>query len=135
MKITNAELKFMSFSSEDVIATSGIIPTRGQFFVPIDQFTGSYTGTGDYVRFDGSFVNDGSGSYQISNITGAEGNSADDRNGLHIVNGKFYLPELGFWATADEGFIGITKQSYDAYTYGDGTYYTNGVSYYENWPQ
>lgn len=135
MKITNPELKVVRFANEDVIATSGILPTNGQFFIPINQFTGSYSGTGDYVRFDGSFVNNGSGSYQISNISRAEGYSAEDREGLHIVNGKFYLPEMGFWMTANEGFINISKQSYDAFSYGDGNYYTNGVSYYENWPQ
>ena len=40
MKITNPELKVVRFANEDVIATSGILPTNGQFFIPIIQFCG-----------------------------------------------------------------------------------------------
>ena len=134
MKITNPEIKVVLFASDDVIATSGMIGAltgqSGLFYIPTSQYTGgSYTG--DYVQFSGTFGNYSGGVYEITGISGATGGVDGDKANLDsIQNGSVYLPDVGITIPASV-FENIAKQTYDAYSYGNGTYYTNGVSYYE----
>ena len=137
MKITNAELKFMSFSSEDVIATSGmpgpLSGTTGLFYIPSGDYSGSYSGTGNYVEFSGTFGNYSGGQYEITNIYGAKAGVDDDKANIDSVqNGMVYFADVGVSVPAEPYIANIAKNAYDAYSYGGGTYYTNGVSYYES---
>ncbi len=133
MRITNPEINVILFSNEDVIATSGIEPTLGLFYLPTENFAGSYTGTGDNVEFNGYFTNDGSGNYLISNIYGAKAGVDYDmslltspQSGLVFINGT-PIP-----AAVIEN---IAKTTYVVTSYDNGVYYTNGRTYYENYWQ
>ncbi|HAL63495.1 MAG TPA: hypothetical protein DCO93_03505, partial [Clostridiales bacterium] len=77
--------------------------------------------------FNGTFGNYDGSNYAIGNISGAEANS--DREGL-MSGGSYTFPDAG--VTVDMSHLApIAQQAYDAYSYGDGAYYSNGTSYYE----
>ncbi len=140
MKITNTELKFVSFSSEDVIATSGWLPgtltgQSGFFYVPAAQYSGTYTGTGDYVEFSGTFGNYNGSAYEITGIYGAKGSVDSDKNHISSKQGDMvYFDDTGVSVPA---FVvaNFAKSGYDAYAYGNGQYYTDGVSFYDKYWQ
>lgn len=131
MKITKTELNVVRFASEDVIATSGLAGSVWTFYIPASQYTGgSYSG--NYVEFSGTVYPYGSGPYEITDIYGAKGGVDEDRD--FLMSGGTYIPELGITlpsTVADN----LAKSVYDAYSYGDGRYYTNGASYYEMYRQ
>ncbi len=138
MKITNPEIKVALFASDDVIATSlalgPLSGTVGTFYIPTGQYGGSYTGTaGNYIEFSGTLGSYSGGAYNITGIYGAKGGVDEDVDTIqNVVDGKIYFPELaGYGIPADE-LAPIAQHLYDAYSYGDGNYYTNGVSYYES---
>lgn len=131
MKISNPELKVVRFGADDVIATSGLIGaltgTKGSFYIPAGQYTGgSYSG--NYVEFNGTFGNYNGSEYEITGISGAKGGIDGERDemksGEDVVFGGVTIPGV----PTMESFA---KQYYDAYSYGGGTYYSNGTSYYE----
>ena len=132
MKITNTELNVVRFASEDVIATSGLVGKVWQFFIPSSQY-GDGTMSGEYVMFNGTVYPYGSGPYEITNIYDVQANADNDRNGM--MTGTIYIPEYGI-TLPSTALDPIAKQTYDAYSYGDGKYYTNGgASYYEMYRQ
>ena len=136
MKITKPSIKVLRFASDDVIATSALpmgplSGTTGLFYIPASSFNGAYSGTGNYVQFSGILGPYSGGAYEITGITGATAGVDDDKANLDsIQNGGVYLPGVGITIPASF-FEGVARQTYDAYTYGDGKYYTNGISYYE----
>ena len=121
MKMSNPELKVVRFGSDDVIATS-------LFYLAAGQFAG-YEGSSPYVEFEGVMRPNGDGTYQITNITHTAGVDQDTVDGV-TSGGSIYLPEFGITipATAMEP---IAQQTYDAYAYSEGTYYTHGATYHE----
>ena len=132
MKISNPELKVVRFGADDVIATSGLIGaltgTKGSFYIPAGQYTGG-TYSGEYVGFSGTFGDYNGSAYSITGISGAHGESEDDVAGL-ASGGSYTFPDVG--VTVDMSNLApIAKQFYEAYSYGDGNYYSNGKSYYE----
>lgn len=133
MKITNAELKFMSFSSEDVIATSGMPSLTGlsrSFYIPSSQFSGG-SFSSDYVEFNGTIgANTGNG-YEITNIYGAKAADDEEREGLMSGGSVVFM---GVTIPASPEMETFSQQYFDAYSYG-GTYYTNGLSYYDQYWQ
>jgi len=133
MKLTTPEIQIIRFNSEDVIATSYAGPltgTNGLFYIPANNYAGPYSGSGEYVQFSGTFGNIVGSDYRIDNIYNAQAGIDDDKANLDSVqNGGVYLPDVGITIPATV-FESIAKQTYDAFTYGDGQYYTNGVSYY-----
>ena len=140
MKITNPELKVVRFANEDVIATSfGPLPSlsgrNGLFYIPAGDYSGTYSGTGNYVQFNGTFGPYRGGSYEITNINGATADVDPDRSVLVAKQtGIVFMPGTGTPVPADV-LENIAKQGYDAFSYGNGQYYTNGISYYESYWQ
>lgn len=134
IKITNPELKVVRFANEDVIATSfgPLSGTDGLFYIPSGDYSGTYSGTGNYVEFNGTFSSYSNGVYGISGINGAKDGIDGDRN--NMVTGTVYFPDVGITLPSSV-MANIAKGYYDAYSYGDGQYYTNGVSYYETYYQ
>lgn len=136
MKITNPELKVVRFDNEDVIATSigPLTGTSGMFFIPSSQY-GDGSLAGNYVYFNGKLGDYSDGSYTITDISGAYGNADSDRN--------FFIPPAGYFENEgvtlkpeDMYLIQLWgSKTYDAFSYGNGQYYTSGVSYYENYFQ
>ena len=123
MKISEPELKIIRFCSDDVIATS-------QFFLTAGQFDG-YSGAEPYVRFDGTMRPNNDGTYRITGIHGVEGASVNDYE-LVTSNGDMYFPETGITIPGSNPFgANMARQTYDAYRYDEGTYYSHGASYYE----
>lgn len=132
MRITNPEINIILFSNEDVIATSGITPLSGYFYIPTAQFQDPYTGSGEYVGFSGTYLPSGS-RYVISSISGAVAQSSENERDGAMSGGSYYFPDLG--VTVDMSSMEpIARRTYDAY-YENGNYYTNGVSYYEQYWQ
>ena len=132
MKITNATIEVALFSSEDVIATSlGLGPLSGLtglFYIPSGQY-GDGSLPGNYVEFGGTLGKYKGGAYNITNIYGAKGNVDEDKAILDSVQNGMVDTGMGFSIPASV-FENIAKQTYDAFSYGDGKYYTNGISYY-----
>ncbi len=134
MKMSSADLQVIRFNSEDVIATSGMGPlsgTSGMFYIPAADYSGSYSGSGNFVQFNGTLGSYSGGNYLITNIYGAEAGVDSDKESLEsVINGNIVFPDVGITvpATALEP---LARQTYDAFSYGNGQYYTNGVSYYE----
>lgn len=128
MKISTPEIKVIRFSSEDVIAASGSLTgSNGLFYIPSSQYSG-YSGSADYVEFSGTIGSKSGVGYLIENIHGAKGDVSDDRAGL-MAGSSYYFPDMGI--TVDNSHMApIAQQSYDAFRYDDGQYYTNGISYY-----
>ena len=123
MKITNPEMNVIRFGANDVIATS-------LFYLPVSQYSGSYTpGTdgNDYVEFEGTMRPNGDGTYEITNIYRAQGVPQDDVDGLASGGSVVF-----YGVTIDMSSMApIARQTYDAYSYSEGTYYTHGATYYE----
>ncbi|MBR0277596.1 MAG: hypothetical protein IJQ50_03955 [Clostridia bacterium] len=132
MKISNPELKVIRFGADDVIATSGLTGMTGQFYIPASQYSGG-SFTSDYVRFDGTFGAYNGSAYEITGIYGVEGDDENDREGM-MAQGGHYFPGPGVFVPPWD-LSPIAKQTYDAYSYDGGTYYSNGVSYYETYFQ
>ena len=128
MKISTPEIKVIRFSSEDVIAaSSSLTGSPGLFYIPSSQYSG-YSGSADYVEFNGTIGSKSGVGYLIENIYGAKGDDSDDRAGV-MSGGSVYFPEFG--NTVDMSHMEpIAQQTYDAFRYDDGRYYTNGISYY-----
>lgn len=135
MRMAELKLEVVRFASEDVIATSagpltGL--TSGLFYIPAGQYAG-YTGSASYVQFSGDFGEQSGGNYEIINIRGVSGDDDDDRAGL-MSGGSYTFPGVG--VTVDMSHLApIAQQAYDAFSYGNGKYYTNGVSYYNQYWQ
>ena len=136
MKIATPELKVVRFVSEDVIATSAMLGplsgTNGLFYIAAGDYSGSYSGTGNYVEFSGTFGSYNGSAYEITGIYGAKAGVDDDKANLDSVSGgNVYFADMG--VTVPASFLApIAQQTYDAYSYGGGSYYTNGISYYES---
>ena len=127
------KLDVVRFANEDVIATSaGLLTGKyASFFIPSAQYNNGALG-GDYVQFNGTFGEYSAGNYNITNVHGAAVDSENERadlssGGSVVVHGVTIpaSPEMETFA----------KQYYDAFSYGDGLYYTNGVSYYDQYWQ
>lgn len=132
MMFMKPEIEIVRFSSEDVIATSGLVLTNGVFYIPSANYNNGALGGSGYVQFSGSYgaFNSAAGGYLISNISGAKLDYVDDRAGL-MSGGSYYFPDVG--VTVDMSDLApIAQQAYDAYSY-NGDYYTNGVSYYNTY--
>ncbi len=137
MKITNPELKVVRFANEDVIATSfgPLSGTNGLFYIPAGEYSGTYSGTGNYVEFNGTLGNYSGGKYEITNIYNATADIDPDRSVLvSKQTGMVFMPGTGTPVPASV-LETYAKQGYDAFSYGGGKYYTNGVSYYESYWQ
>ena len=133
MRITNPEINVILFSNEDVIATSGAIGTLFSdrlFYIPFAEYGGTVSGSGAYVEFRGDFTNNGSGSYLISNINSAQAVPESDVTNL-TTPGHAYLPDVGITINSN-AMAPIAAQAYTA-SYSNGSYYTNGVSYYDQY--
>ncbi len=136
MKMQTTELQVVRFAADDVIATSGLGALSGEnglFYIPASDYTGSYSGTGNYVAFNGTFGSYNGSAYEITNIYGAEAGIDDDKALLEsVTNGMVYFADMGVSVPADPTMMNIAKNAYDAFSYGNGVYYTNGTSYYES---
>ena len=136
MQITNAEFKVIRFSNEDVITTSNFAgPLSGKtglFYIPSSQYQGGALG-GDYVAFNGTLGNYDGSAYRIDNPYGFYADTSDERSGL-TAGGTIYIPELGITVPSTT-MKPLAETAYDAFTYDNGTYYTNGVSYYDQYWQ
>lgn len=132
-RLTNPELNVIRFASEDVIATS-FGPLSGltrSFYIPSSQYNGGSLG-GDYVTFNGTFGDYDGSAYNITNASGFTVD-VDERDGL-TSGGSYTFPDVG--VTVDMSDMApIAQQYYDAFSYGDGQYYTNGISYYDQYWQ
>lgn len=130
-RLTNPELNVIRFASEDVIATSALLGLSRSFFIPSSQYSGS-SFSSDYVEFYGTFSSYNDGIYGISNISGAKAADNDEmdqlKSGGAVVVHGVTLPVNPTMKT-------MANQYYDAYSYGDGQYYTNGISYYDTYWQ
>ena len=84
-------------------------------------------------RFDGTFGAYNGSAYEITGIYGVEGDDENDREGM-MAQGGHYFPGPGVFVPPWD-LSPIAKQTYDAYSYDGGTYYSNGVSYYETYFQ
>ncbi len=131
----NLKLDVIRFSNEDVIATSAMLGPlsgkTGSFYIPSSQYNGGSLG-GEYVTFNGTFGDYTGSGYNITNANGFAVDS-DERDGL-MSGGSYTFPDVG--VTVDMSDLApIAKQYYDAFSYGDGQYYSNGVSYYESYWQ
>lgn len=135
MKIAELKLEVVRFASEDVIATSAgpLTGMNGLFYIPTNSYGGTYSGSGNYVEFSGTFGQLGGSGYEITGINGAKAGVDGDREGLMSSNGT-YFPELGI-TIPNTAMAPIAQQAYDAFSYGNGQYYTNGVSYYDQYWQ
>ena len=136
MRISNPELKVIRFATDDVIASSALLgPLSGQtglFYIPAGDFGGSYSGTGNYVQFNGTLGSYSGGAYEITGIYGATAGVDGDKANLDsIQHGQVYMADVGITLPATV-FESIAQQTYDAFSYGNGKYYTNGTSYYES---
>ena len=128
------KLEVVHFANEDVIATSAgpLTGKSGSFYIPSGQYNSGALG-GNYVQFNGTFGDYSAGGYNITNISGAAVESGDERDGL-MSGGSYYFPDVKI--TVDMSDLApIAKQYYDAFSYSNGQYYSNGVSYYEQYWQ
>ena len=133
MKITAPKLQVVRFASEDVIATSlgPLSGMTGLFYIPASQYSGTYSGSGNYIGFNGTLGNYSNGAYEITSINTVETGVDDQKARLESrQSGMVPMPE-GFPMPASF-FENLAHQTYDAFSYGNGVYYTNGVSYYES---
>ncbi|MBR0466314.1 MAG: hypothetical protein IJJ40_02325 [Clostridia bacterium] len=137
----NLKLEVIRFSNEDVIATSAIgggigggsvaslTGKKGGFYIPSSQYNGGSLG-GEYVTFQGTFGDFDGSAYNIIDPYGFAVD-VDERDGL-MSGGSVVF----YGVTIDMSDMApIAKQYYDAFSYGDGQYYSNGVSYYESYWQ
>lgn len=129
----DCKLEIVRFAAEDVIATSVLVGLTGSFYIPTGQYTGAGSFSGDYVQFSGTFGSYSGGAYEITDVNGAMDGVDSDRNVL-AGGPPYYFPDMG--VTVDSGTMAnIAKNFYDAYSYGDGRYYSNGASYYQQYFQ
>lgn len=125
MKISTPEIKVIRFSSEDVIVAS-VAVTRS-FYIPSNQYSG-YSGSSDYVEFNGTIGSHSGVGYLIENVSGAKDADSEEREGL-MSGGSVSF----YGVTIDMSHMApIAQQYYDAFSY-DGQYYTNGSSYYDQY--
>lgn len=131
MQISTPEIKVIRFSSEDVIAASG---GPRLFYIPSSEYSSGYSGSGDYVEFNGTIGSQSAVGYLIENIYGAKGVDSFYVDKLKS-GGTVYFPGTGITVDAS-AMAPIAQQGYDAFRYDDGQYYTNGISYYtQYWKQ
>ncbi len=131
------KLEVIRFANEDVIATSSLIGALtgkpGSFYMPTSQYSGGALG-GDYVYFNGTFGNYDGNVYNITSPYGFVSDTESNRAALAPGGGDYTFPDEG--VTVPGSILGnIAKQHYDAFSYSDGQYYSNGVSYYESYWQ
>ena len=135
MKITNAEINVIRFSSEDVIATSGPGPLSGTtisggFYLPVgDVFHGA---SGTFGNYSTSL-----GAYQLLDYseTGEILNQADiDRLILASQNPTGMIDSGMGYPIPASVYANIAKNTYPIYSYNNG-YYTIGKTYYETYSQ
>lgn len=123
----NMKLDVCRFSNEDVIATSGFLPSTitGLFYIPASDYDGGSLGSSGYVSFNGNGggYDSAAGGYLITDIYGAYLDTDNERDDLINKGG-----EMAAFVPASF-FEGLAEKTYDAYSYG-GNYYTNGVNYY-----
>ena len=125
MKISTPEIKVIRFSSEDVIVASGAV--TGSFYIPSSQYSG-YSGSSEYVEFNGTIGSQSDRGYLIENVSGAKGADPEEMEGLMSGGSVTFMG-----VTVDMSHMApIAKQYYDAFSY-DGQYYTNGRSYYDQY--
>ncbi|MBR3144947.1 MAG: hypothetical protein IKF53_03525 [Clostridia bacterium] len=133
----NLKLEVIRFSNEDVIATSAMLgPLSGQlgwFFIPTSQYGDGSLG-GDYVQFGGRFGDYSGGAYNITNIYDVSGNAQGDRAEIG-PDADGYFDETGVPVFLYPTLANVAKETYDAFSYGDGQYYSNGVNYFESYWQ
>ena len=127
MKISTPEIKVIRFSSEDVIVASGAV-TRS-FYIPSKQYSG-YSGSSDFVEFYGTIGSHSGVGYLIENVSGAKDADSGEREGL-MSGGSHYFPDVEVTIPMPD-MAPVAKQYYDAFSY-DGQYYTNGISYYDQY--
>lgn len=133
-RLTNPELKIIRFASEDVIATSlgPLSGLKGGFYIPSSLYNGGSLG-GNYVEFQGTFGDYDGSAYNITNANGFKADVNNDRDGL-TSGGSYTFPDVGITVDMSD-MAPIAQQYYDAFSYGDGQYYTNGISYYDQYWQ
>lgn len=122
MKITNPKLEVVRFNADDVIATSALLGLSRLFYID--------NGQGGYQEFDGTFTSYSNGVYVITPTGSFRDVPSSDREEL-MSGGDAYFPDMG---VSVPGFdmAPIAKKTYDATSNGD-FYYSNGVSYYEQY--
>lgn len=136
----NLKLDVVRFVNEDVITTSGgpLSGKSGFFYIPTSQYTGSISGTpSEYVQFWGTLGNYNGSAYVIDDISGAHGGADSDYDVVMAKSyhdGYVWFEELGVPVDPTD-FMPIAQQGYDAFSYGDGVYYTNGLSFYDQYWQ
>lgn len=127
MKITNPELKVVRFNADDVIATSigALTGKTGLFYVD--------NGNGGYDSFNGEFGEFNASLYEITGLYAWEYNVGGDRDRLISAKngGMVYMPDVGYPIPASV-LAQNAPQTYDA-NLDSGVYYSNGVSYYEQY--
>lgn len=131
MKISTPEIKVIRFSSEDVIVASGSLTgSSGLFFIPSSEYSG-YSGSSDFVEFNGTIGSQSSVGYLIENIYAVKGDDSGEREDLMSGGSVTH-----FGVTFNVSHMApIAQQTYDAFSY-NGQYYTNGSSYYDQyWKQ
>ena len=125
MKITNPELKVVRFNADDVIATSALLGLSRRFYID--------NGQGGYQEFSGTFTSYSNGVYVITPNGSFEDVLSSDRENL-MSGGDAYFPDMGVPVPGFD-MAPIARQYYDA-TFNGGVYYSDGVSYYdEYWNQ
>lgn len=127
MKLSAPEFEVLRFASEDVIATSGLLPANvtGLFYIPTSQFNGGSYGDAGYLSFNGTggTFNSAAGGYLITGVNTIKTDVGGERDELMTKGG-----ELAAFIPASF-FEDLAQKTFDAYSY-NGDYYTNGVSYY-----
>ena len=123
MKISTPEIKVIRFSSEDVIvASSSLTGVYGSFYIPSSQYSSGYG------EFNGTIGSHSDRGYLIENVSGAKAADSDERDGL-MSGGSGSFVGVPIPASVMES---MARQYYDAFSY-DGQYYTNGISYYDQY--
>ena len=131
MKISTPEIKVIRFSSEDVIvASSSLTGLRRSFYILSSQYSG-YSGSSDYGVFNGTIGSKSGDRYLIENVSGVKDANPYEREGV-MSGGSYYFPDEG--VTVDMSHMEpIARQYYDAFSYDGQNYYTNGISYYDQY--
>ena len=132
MRISNPELKVVRFSSADVIATSAALmgaTISGLFYMP--------NGSGGYQGASGTFGEKDHGVYELLNYTLTD--EVLDQSGIDMLIAASQNPNgmvdsgMGYPIPASV-LLPIAQSTYLTY-YDNGHYYTNGISYYEQYHQ